>query len=124
MTPDRDELVSVSYPAAWFHGPMREPETQSNELNVPNPGPVGSAVVLTFGVALLVIGWAAMDQARQMTLVWELTSGSVDDPGRAWLTSGFIIAVVGLLATLVGVYRLAVGVDYAARRWAAQGTRK
>ncbi|TDE94270.1 hypothetical protein EXU48_12645 [Occultella glacieicola] len=91
----------------------------SGGLRVPDPSPVGSAVVLTFGVALLVGGWLAVDHARYLSLVWELTGAAQNDPGRVWLTVGLIVAGVGLVATLVGVYRLAVGVDYAAHRWAA-----
>ncbi|GAA1639122.1 hypothetical protein [Georgenia ruanii] len=103
----------------------------AENLQPPSPGPAlageqradgaavapRSAVVLVAGSILAVVGgvvaalaWAS---SLQHALVGDL-AGS--DPGRAPMVLGALAALAGIALQIVGVWRLASGVDYLAQR--------
>lgn len=81
----------------------------------PRPGRE-SAIVLAWGVALLLLGGAAI-AVGQGEAINALTDRWADpNAGEAWGVIGAIALIVGAIATVCGVYFLASNVDELTRR--------
>lgn len=86
-----------------------EPEPTPREVKA-------SAGALVLGVLLLAVGAVVFSFGQQAYLYDQLTStGWRNDPPVTGIIWGAVITLAGLVVTLVGVYRLAANVDYAAR---------
>lgn len=73
-----------------------------------------SAPILVVGIIMSVIGGAIFSVQQQSYLYEQLTSSGWSSPSPGGMVWGALIALVGLVMTLVGVNRLAANVDRAA----------